>query len=264
LSPAQPVTSRWCSAPSAVGAFNPTCFTVNNSTNPNYYFGLNGSCFALSTNVGPYAGGNTLVITNGHFGTITNVMVGGVAGVIQDAGDNWVRITMPATGSAGAKTIVVQTDGGDVTLAGAYTVNLAGQIGRADPISDYPIAAGLIHSLGLKADSTVVGWGYNASGQTDVPAPNTNFVAVAAGRDHSLGLKSNGTIMGWGDNSEGQLNVPVPNTNFVAVAAGLVHSLGLKADGTIMAWGVIRRSTECAGANTNFVAVAAGLFHSLG
>ncbi len=113
----------------AAGTFNPTCYTVNNSPNPNYSFGLVGRVFSLSSYSGPYAGGNTITITNGHFGTITNVLVGGVAAVIQGSGDNWVTITIPAVGSAGAKDVVVQTsDNGDTTLAGAYTVNPAGVI----------------------------------------------------------------------------------------------------------------------------------------
>jgi hypothetical protein len=45
------------------------------------------------------------------------------------------------------------------------------------------------HSLGLKTDGSIVAWGYNYSGQCDVPEPNTGFVAVSGGADHSLGLK---------------------------------------------------------------------------
>jgi len=86
--------------------------------------------YALSANAGPYAGGNTVTITNGNFGTITNVLVGGVTATIQNSGVNWVAITVPAIGSAGVKTVVIQTsDNGDTALAGAYTVNPAGVIG---------------------------------------------------------------------------------------------------------------------------------------
>ncbi|NCD26322.1 MAG: DUF1573 domain-containing protein, partial [Deltaproteobacteria bacterium] len=61
---------------SAIGTFTPTCYLVNNSPMPSYTFALTGSCFAASTNIGPYAGGNTITITNGYFGNITNVLVG--------------------------------------------------------------------------------------------------------------------------------------------------------------------------------------------
>ena len=96
------------------------------------------------------------------------------------------------------------------------------------------VSAGVNHSLGLRSDGSIVGWG---SGQLVVPAPNTGFVAVAAGYYHSLGLKADGSIVAWGDNASHQLDVPAPNTGFVAVAAGYFHSLGLKADGSIVGWG---------------------------
>ena len=63
------------------------------------------------------------------------------------------------------------------------------------------IAAGAYHSLALKADGTVVGWGENGYGQTTIPAGATNVVAIAAGDYHSLALKADGTVVGWGDNS---------------------------------------------------------------
>ena len=58
---------------------------------------------------------------------------------------------------------------------------------------------------------------------------------VAAGDCHSLGLKSDGRIVAWGDDTLGQTTVPPPNADFVAVAAGDWHSLGLKSDGRIVA-----------------------------
>ena len=49
------------------------------------------------------------------------------------------------------------------------------------PRSVTAIAAGGWHSLALKADGSIVGWGDNGFGQIDVPGA-TNFVAIAAGR----------------------------------------------------------------------------------
>src|ERR1035437_220435 len=56
---------------------------------------------------------------------------------------------------------------------------------------------------------TVVAWGYNAYGQTNVPAGLSGVVtAIAAGGYHTVALKTNGTVVAWGDNSYGQTNVP--------------------------------------------------------
>ena len=58
------------------------------------------------------------------------------------------------------------------------------------------LSAGGYHSLGLREDGTVVGWGSNSYGECTAPAGK--FVAVAAGRYRSLGLREDGTVVGWG------------------------------------------------------------------
>ena len=109
--------------PSAAGDHTAALVINNNSTNPVYTVNLAGSCYQLSTNIGPYAGGNTITITNGNFGNITNVLVGGMPAPIVTHGTSWVTITLPSTGAAGVKDIVIQTsDNGDILLTGAYTV----------------------------------------------------------------------------------------------------------------------------------------------
>jgi hypothetical protein len=99
------------------------------------------------------------------------------------------------------------------------------------------IAAGDIHSLALKSDGTVVGWGSNGFGQLNIPAGLNNVTAIAAGYGHSLALKSDGTVVAWGDNVYLQSSVPAGLNNVIAIAAGDVHSLALKSDGTVVAWG---------------------------
>ena len=49
--------------------------------------------------------------------------------------------------------------------------------------------------MGFKADGSIVTWGDNGCGQCNVPGPNSGFVAVAAGQTHSLGLKADGSIV---------------------------------------------------------------------
>jgi alpha-tubulin suppressor-like RCC1 family protein len=121
------------------------------------------------------------------------------------------------------------------------------------------ISAGGRHSLALRADGSVLAWGYGGFGQlgnggneeSDVPVPVnglTGAKAISAGGNHSLALMKNGTVMAWGENESGQLgdgtnenrNVPVAVkglTNVVAVSAGSNHTLALLKNGTVMAWG---------------------------
>ena len=72
---------------------------------------------------------------------------------------------------------------------------------------------------------SIVGWGSQVVG-VDLSGP---FDAVAAGGWHSLGLKSDGSIVAWGHNGSGETSVPAPNADFIAVAAGYFRSLGIKA-----------------------------------
>ncbi len=124
--------------------------------------------------------------------------------------------------------------------------------------------------LVLEPDGTIVGWGWNESGQTNPPPGGSNsaFVAVAGGAGHNLGLKADGSIVAWGcglDFDYGQCDVPAPNTRFVGIAAGSGHSLGLEGDGFIVAWGANDDGqTNVPSPNTGFIAVAAGGAHGLG
>jgi len=52
----------------------------------------------------------------------------------------------------------------------------------------------MAQSMALKADGTVIGWGYNGYGLLNIPDGLTGVVAIAAGFDHNLALKSDGTL----------------------------------------------------------------------
>jgi hypothetical protein len=175
--------------------------------------------------------------------------------------------------------------------------NLFGQAAPPPDLSNVvAIAAGGLHSLGLKSDGTVVGWGCNDYGQA-TPSPNlSNAVAIAASwygslalrsdgtvvgwgdetppaglsgivaiaASGSLALRSDGTVVGWGDNAFGETNTPEGLSSVVQIAAGLVHRLALKSDGTVVGWGYNGSGEATPPPNlSNVVAIAAGCGHSL-
>jgi hypothetical protein len=99
------------------------------------------------------------------------------------------------------------------------------------------IAAGSNHSLALKNDGTVVAWGSNSYGQASPPADLRGVIALAAGFNFSLAVKSDGSIIGWGENNHGQANPPTDLSGVIALACGERHGLALKNDGTVVGWG---------------------------
>lgn len=109
---------------------------------------------------------------------------------------------------------------------------------------------------------TVVAWGSNTLGQTNVPPDLTNVVAIAAGSVHSVALKSDGTVRAWGGGHRGETNVPSGLSNVVAVAAAGFYGnnygycLALKDDGTVTGWGAVTLPPGL----SNMVAVAAGAY----
>ncbi len=134
------------------------------------------------------------------------------------------------------------------------------------------IAAGDVHSLALKSDGTVVGWGYTFGyGAETPPAGLSDVTAISAAHGggiapglHSLALKSDGTVVGWGFDGFGQATPPAGLSGVTAIAAGGFHSLALKSDGTVVGWGddSYGQATPPAGLS-NVVAISAGSTHSL-
>ncbi|MFP3670697.1 regulator, partial [Priestia sp. SIMBA_032] len=72
------------------------------------------------------------------------------------------------------------------------------------------------HTLALKTNGTLWGWGRNNYGQLGdgtttaktIPVQigtATNWKSIDAGDHHSIGTKTNGMLWGWGYNQYGQL-----------------------------------------------------------
>ena len=127
------------------------------------------------------------------------------------------------------------------------------------------VSAGGSYTVGLKADGTVVAVGYNDDGQCDVDGW-TDIVAVSAGNDHTVGLKADGTVVAVGSNGYGRCDVD-GWTDIVAVSAGDDHTVGLKADGTVVATEYIGNyyDGQCdVDGWTDIVAVSAAWRHTVG
>ena len=124
------------------------------------------------------------------------------------------------------------------------------------------VSTGEWHTVGLKADGTVVAVGSNGKGQCDV-SNWTDIVAVSAGSWHTVGLKADGTVVAVGYNENGQCDVK-DWTDIVAISAGRLHTVGLKADGTVVAVGYNEDVCDVVSNWTDIVAISAGEGHTVG
>ncbi len=163
------------------------------------------------------------------------------------------------------------------------------------------VAAGKAHSLALKKDGTVLGWGsigktLNFSNIVTIAAARawagwdvalrsdgtvlewqahssepplihsnlTDVISVASGAYHRLALKKDGTVVAWGENQYHQVDVPTGLDNVIAIACGDYHSIALKKDGTIVAWGDNSfHQTDVPQGLNGVIAIAAGRSFSM-
>lgn len=121
------------------------------------------------------------------------------------------------------------------------------------------------NSLAVRSGVGIVQWGsYPAGIPSSITAGTTNIVAVGAGLANSMVLRNDGSVVAWGNNSYGLTNIPVAATNIVSIAAGEEHFLALRTDGVVIAWGNPKFSQAQVPALTQSLgAISAGSVHSL-
>ena len=125
------------------------------------------------------------------------------------------------------------------------------------------VSAGGAHSVGLRADGTVFTAGFNNFRQCSDTASWTDIVAISAGGYHTIGLRSNGTVVAAGLNGNGQCNT-ANWKNIVAVSAGTYHTVGLRSDGTVVTTGSNKNGQCDTGGWRNIVAISAGGSYTVG
>jgi len=121
------------------------------------------------------------------------------------------------------------------------------------------IDCGVDHSIAVKTDGTLWGWGYNLHGQVGIGedteeifelrqiGTDNNWKSIFCGHVNTFAIKNDGTLWGWGGNSgclgDGTMtekNSPVQigtDTDWEMIASASTHTLGIKTDGTLWAWG---------------------------
>ena len=141
---------------------------------------------------------------------------------------------------------------------GDNTSGLLGDNRAPNYFSWTKISSGGLHTLAIRSDGLLYGWGRNTEGQlmqvsdtvhrsspTQIGTGSWN--QVSAGLSHSIAIRSDNTLWAWGANKYGQLGdnttvdksswVQVGTSSWNVISAGGNHTVGVKVDNTLYAWG---------------------------
>lgn len=133
------------------------------------------------------------------------------------------------------------------------------------------VATNSWHTMAIKNDGTVWGWGNNTSAQlgnssnisNQEPAmvwSSNDWSKIYTSPQHSVAIKSDGTLWTCGNNAYGQIGNGTNNqawlptqigtdNNWNNITLGAVFCLGIKTDGTLWGWGS-NTNSGCLGNNS--------------
>ncbi len=115
---------------------------------------------------------------------------------------------------------------------------------------------------------SLVVWGINSKGQTNIPSSLSGVTKVCAGPEYFVALKSDGTVVAYGDNTYGQTTIPpAASSGVVDIATGYYNTLALKTNGTVVAWGPtwggLTNINSVPVGLTNVKSIAVGTLHAV-
>jgi len=172
----------------------------------------------------------------------------------------------------------------------AWGANVSGYIGTNDTLNrSFPvqisrdswsqIAVGLNHSIAIKSDGTLWGWG------SQPQAGYLSWRSISSGVDHTLAIRSDFALFVWGGNAVGQLgdssvvakSAPVrifADRLITSVSAGASYSMAIDNESRLWAWGLnsigqlgnnatVNRLSPIQVDTSSWTQVSAGGFHTL-
>lgn len=166
----------------------------------------------------------------------------------------WKKDNRPIAGATGPSLVLASYS---PAAAGAYTLEVTDTLGLVIRTTSFVLPGGV--------PTQVLGWGNNDYGQLTVPPDLNDAVAISAGDGHSLALRADGRIVGWGGSGSSAIaQIPVGLTNVVAVASGYSHRMALRSDHSVFVWGYSSYGIDTPPADVGeVIALATGESHAL-